>query len=182
MTFKANLESTSQDKILMGVISHAHGIKGDMLIKSYTENPEDIMAYGPLWDESLNTNFVFKVKHLKDKGVVVHCSGIDDRNQAEALKGTKLYVKRSQMPQSSEEDGFYHSDLIGLKVLDQNEAYLGDVLAIVNFGASDLLEFKPESGASLYVPFTKEAVPVVDLESKLVKIDMAFVAFGKDDE
>ena len=153
----------AEKRCLMGVVSGARGLAGEVRIRTYTERPEDIAAYGPLSDEAGTRRFdIVAVKPLKD-GVVARIAGIDDRAAAEALKGVRLYVARAALPQP-EPESWYHGDLIGLAAVAPDGATLGSVEAVRNFGAGDLLEiaFSGRRTTEL-VPFTKALVPEVDV-------------------
>lgn len=154
-------------RICLGVIAGAHGIKGLVRVKSFTERPEDLTAYGSLSDEAGARAYALTLKG-RVKGVMLAAvDGVTDRNQAEALKGTRLFVEREALPATEDEEVFYHADLIGLAVEDRAGQALGRVAAVHNHGAGDLLEIAPEGGtadgALLLLPFTAAAVPLVDL-------------------
>ncbi|ODA66198.1 Ribosome maturation factor RimM [Methyloligella halotolerans] len=151
-------------RLLLGEIGAAHGLKGELRLRSFTESPAAIADYGAL--ETLDGGRSFKIAQLREgpKGLVVKFKGVNDRNAAEALTGTKLYVDRDKLPES-EPDEWYYADLIGLVAVDGEGAALGLVTAVHNFGASDIIELAPESGPTLLVPFTEEAVPEVDMEA-----------------
>jgi 16S rRNA processing protein RimM len=149
-------------RVLLGRIAGAHGIRGEVLIRSFTERPEDIAAYGPLGDGGSRT-FQIESARATAKGVVARLSGIADRNAAEALKGTELYVERDRLP-AAEEGAFYHADLIGLAAVDPEGRPLGEIVAVHNYGAGDLLEVRlAESGRTEFVAFTQAFVPEIDL-------------------
>ncbi|MBB4305237.1 16S rRNA processing protein RimM [Rhodobium orientis] len=156
------------DRILLGQIGAAHGIKGEVRLKSFTEPPEAIADYGTL---SAGNGRDFAITEWRaSKGVlVVRLSGVADRNAAEALNGTELYVARDQLG-APEEDEFFHADLIGLDAVDAGGVPFGKVIAIHDFGAGDLLEIKPADRPSAYLPFTLEAVPEVDVAAGRVVV------------
>jgi len=157
-------------RILLGHVSGAHGIKGEVVIHSYTAAAEDIAAYGPLSDESGTRHFELKSARATGKGVVARIIGVNDRNAAEALKGTALYVDRAKLPAPAT-GAFYHSDLIGLAAVDVGGAALGEVIAVHNFGAGDLIEIRmPGRKDTALVPFTDAFVPEVDLAAGRVVI------------
>lgn len=165
-------DASDEDRLLLGHISAAHGIKGDVLIKTYTGAPEAIGEYGPLLDETGGRSFVLERVRVTPKGVVAHVAGVGDRNAAEALKGTRLYVPRERLP-PAEEGEFYHADLIGLQAVDQTGTAIGTVIAVENFGAGDLVEIRlAESGRTVLVPFTDARVPEVDLAARRLVIDV----------
>ena len=149
-------------RVVMGVITGAHGIRGEVRIRSFTGNPADIAAYGPLLlDDGPEEVEILRLRPAK--GVfIARLAGIEDRNAAEALKGRKLKLPRTRLPEP-EEDEFYYEDLLGLRVEDEAGQLLGRIKAVQNFGAGDLLEVQPAGGASFYVPFTRREVPRVDI-------------------
>ena len=149
--------------VLLGEISAARGLKGEVRISSYTEEAASITSYGPLQDE---TGRRIEIESLRatPKGLIARIKGVTTRPAAEALLHTKLYVLREMLPERQEEE-WYHADLIGLQALSQDGAQLGEIVAIQNFGAGDLLEVKPKGGgATVLVPFTRDTVPEIDAE------------------
>jgi len=156
-------------RVLLGEISGVHGVRGDLLVRTYTETPEAIARYGPLTDATGAKTFALSIVRVTDKGVVARVAGISDRTTAEALRGTKLFIDRSQFPETDTSE-FYHSDLIGLKALAEDGVPIGAIVSVQNFGAGDLLELKPIDGTSEFIPFEDQWVPVVDLASRTVVI------------
>ncbi len=155
-------QGTSAKLVVMGIITGAHGVRGEVKIKSFTDNPADIAAYGRLLlDDGPREVKILRLRPAKGL-FIAKLDGIDDRNAAEALKGCKLKLPRERLPEP-EEDEFYHEDLLGLRVEDEGGQALGRIKAVQNFGAGDLLEVQPERGASFYVPFTRRDVPEVDI-------------------
>ena len=134
-----------------------------MRIKSFTEEPADVAAYGPVTDESGGRRFEIAVEEVKGDVVVAALRGVGDRTAAEALRGLRLYVARAALPET-EEDEFYHSDLLGLRADYADGTAAGTVRAIIPAGATEVLEIDPGPGTeTLLVPFTKAAVPEIDL-------------------
>ena len=166
--------AVSPERILLGVIIGAQGIRGEVKVKAFTGDPEAIGDYGPLQDAAGRRSFGLKVHRLaKGDVVVASIKGVGDRNAAEALKGTELYVARNALPQP--EDGeFYYADLVGLRAVTVDGRELGTVGAVHNFGAGDMLEVKTASGRSAMVPFTDDAVPEVDIAGGRVLVDPVF--------
>ena len=159
--------------VVMGVITNAHGIRGEVKIKSFTEVPEDIAAYGPLLlDDGPRTVEIVRVRPAK--GVLIaKLEGVTDRNAAELLKGRKLKLPRERLPEPEDEDEFYYTDLIGLKAETEAGEPVGTVVAVQNFGASDLLEIRPAGGGNtFYLAFTRENVPVVDISGGRVVVNL----------
>ena len=147
--------------VCLGVIGAPHGLKGDIRVRCHTERPEDIASYGSLRDET-GREWRLRVKERRNDGMVVaHLEGIDDRIAAEALNGRRLFVDRDTLP-DTDDDTFYHADLLGLDVLDGASAKLGTIRALHDFGAGDIVEYQTTEGRLEMVPFTREAVPVVD--------------------
>jgi 16S rRNA processing protein RimM len=154
-------------RILLGRISGAHGIRGEVLIKTFTERPEDIAAYGPL-DDDRGRPLRIEAVRVTPRGVVARLAAIADRTAAEALKGASLYVDRERLPAPGEGE-FYHADLVGLAAVTPDGRPLGEVVAVHNHGAGDLLELRlAGSGRTELVAFTDAFVPEVDLAARRV--------------
>ena len=152
----------SDGRVCLGVIVGAHGVRGQVKIKSFAEEPGDVAAYGPLADESGTRTFTVKVTGRAKGTVVARIDGVSDRDQALALRGTQLFVDRGVLPEP-EAESFYHADLIGLAAEDKDGRPLGRVVAVQNYGAGDLLEVAAPDGSSELFAFTRNVVPVVDL-------------------
>lgn len=161
---------TDRPRIILGYIAAAHGVRGDVLVRTYTEAPEDIASYGPLADEAGGRQFTLKIIRTTSKGVVARISGVTDRNAAEALKGVRLYVDREKLPTTAD-DEFYLADLIGLQAVASDGTLLGEVADVHNFGAGDILEIRLAGKRSTeLLPFTRAFVPDVDLQAKRLTI------------
>ena len=167
--------------ILLGVITGAHGIRGDVIVKSFAGAPEDIASYGPLSDRAGTRRFEIEVVRVTPKGAVVaRIRGVADRNAAEALKGVELYVARASLPPPAA-DEFYHADLIGLAAVTPDGETIGTVVAIQNYGAGDLLEVRLDGRAATeLVPFTDSFVPAVDLAARRVVVVLPEATPGDD--
>lgn len=152
------------DRILIAQIGAAHGVRGEVRVKSFAEKPEALRTYGDLVAEDGRRFTVERMRPAKEM-LIVGFRGLNDRNAAEALNGMRLYVGRSALP-DTEEDEYYHADLIGLAATGADGQTVGTVLAIHDFGAGEILEIAPPRGPSLLVPFTKEAVPEIDLAGR----------------
>lgn len=154
----------------LGVITSPHGIKGAVKIKTFTQAPESLLAYGPLQDQN-GAPYTIHILEIKTiDSVIAQVEGVSNRNAAEALRGVFLYANRESLP-PAECDEFYHSDLIGLTVKTSDDVSLGTVKAVFNFGAGDILDILTTQGKSVFVPFRKETIPVVDLEKGQLIID-----------
>lgn len=147
--------------ICIGAIAGAHGVRGLVRIRSFTARPEDVAAYGPVRDDRGRT-FRIQVKGAAKGGVIAALTGVSDRDQAEALRGQRLYVPRAALPAAAD-DEYYHADLIGLAAAADDGTPLGRVVAVHEHGSAPVLEIAPEKGESVLVPFTRDAVPEVDL-------------------
>jgi len=177
------MQKEENGKICLGAIAGAHGIKGEVKIKTFTQDPKDIAAYGPL--ESEDGTRRFSILNLRpDKiGVVARIEGLEDRDIAQKLKGTRLYVKREALP-AVEEETWYHADLIGLKVRGKDDKEYGIVIGVFDFGAGDMVEVAPdEGGDSLFIPFTRDAVPIVNIKQGYITAEpMEIMADDEPDE
>ena len=160
----------SERRVLMGLVLGAHGIKGAVRVLSYASEPADIASYGPLEDESGGRKFSLTVVGKARGAVLAEVEGVGDRDAATALKGTKLYVRRSALPAPAEGE-FYWDDLVGLRAQLKGGTALGEVVAVHDYGGGPSLEVKREGRASVMVPFTNRVVPVVDLEARRLVID-----------
>ena len=159
-------------RICLGAIAGAFGVHGEVRLKSFTATPEDIAAYGRLDTEDGARSFDIALTGQSAKGALIaRLSGVATKEQADALRGTRLYAERSRLP-ALPDDEFYHADLIGLEVFDTGGASLGRVKAVLNHGAGDLLEIHgPGLKATVLLPFTREAVPTVDLAAGRIVAD-----------
>lgn len=157
------------DKICVGAIAGAFGVRGEVRLKSFCAVAEDIASYGPLTSEDGKRQFTIKLTRPVNGGLGARLTSVETREDAEALKGATLWADRSALP-SLPDDEFYHTDLIGLEVFDTGGVSLGRVRAIHDHGAGDILEVTGPKGA-LLVPFTRAAVPTVDLTSGRIIAD-----------
>ncbi|THH35443.1 16S rRNA processing protein RimM [Aliishimia ponticola] len=158
------------DRIVVGAISGAYGVRGEVRIKSFCANPEDIETYSPLTDSEGRSYDLAILRPIKN-GFSARIAQIATKEDADALKGVELFALRTQLP-ALPDDEFYHTDLIGLEAVDTGGEALGSVKAVHNHGADDLLELlRPGSSATVLVPFTRAVVPTVDLEARRIVID-----------
>ena len=156
---------TGGARVCLGQIGAAHGVRGEVRLRSFTSDPAAIADYGPLETEDGRVLEIEALRPAKDH-FVARLSGIGDRDAASALTNTKLYVPRERLPRTEDPDEFYHADLIGLAAVDRAGKTLGTVVAIHNFGAGDLIEVRPQTGDSTeLVPFDLTHVPEVDIAS-----------------
>jgi len=160
----------SDDRVCVGAIAGAFGVRGEVRLKSFCAEPEVIAAYAPLYTEDGSRSFGVTLGGTIPNGFSARLSGVSTREEAEALRGTRLYAERARLP-SLPDDEFYHADLIGLEVLDTGGTVLGRVSAVLNHGAGDLLEVQRSGAASVLLPFTRAAVPTVDLTARRIIAD-----------
>jgi len=150
-------------RICLGQIGVAHGVRGEVRLRSFTAEPGAIANYGPLETEDGRVFEIESLRPAKDH-FVVQLSGVGDRDAAERLANVKLYVPRERLPEPDEPGEFYHADLIGLTVVDRAGQRLGTVVAIHNFGAGDLIEMRKAEGApTQFLPFDAATVPEIDI-------------------
>jgi 16S rRNA processing protein RimM len=162
----------SENEILMAVIGAAHGIKGEVRVKSFSADTLALGDYVPLRARDGRVFTVKTIRPAKDV-VIVRFAEVPDRNAAERLSGIELFIDRAVLPDDLEEDEFYQADLIGLEARDETGEVLGRVTALHDFGAGEILEVRPATGKSLMVPFTRAAVPEVSISGGFVRIDSA---------
>jgi 16S rRNA processing protein RimM len=162
--------TTDADRIVVGAVAGAFGVKGEVRLKSFCAEPEDIASYSPLHGED-GTEYTVKITRQVKGGFAARLSGIRFKDQADALKGTKLYADRDLLPKLPD-DEYYYADLIGLEVLDTGGERLGKIAAVQNHGAGDIIEVRgPALKSALLLPFTQEVVPTVDLNASRVIVD-----------
>ncbi len=167
------------ERVCVGVIVGAHGVRGAVRIKAFTEDPAAVAAYGPVEDEE-GRRFRIKVVGIAKGVVTATLAGVDDRNAAEALKGARLYVARAALP-AAEEDEYYHSDLIGLRAEYEDGSVFGTVRGVFDFGAGDVLELGLPDGRVEMLPFTRVVVPVVDVKAGRLVVVPPAVADAREE-
>ena len=169
----------SRSQICVARIGAAHGVRGAVKLWTFTEDPLAVKAYGPLVTKDGARQF--EVTHAREaKGhLVATLKGIATREEAERLNGVELYIARDKLP-ATDENEYYHADLIGLDAVNAANEPLGRVIAIHNFGAGDIIEIAPPSGATMMLPFTNAVVPSVDLASGCVVIELPAEIEGDD--
>lgn len=158
------------DRICVGAIAGSYGVRGEVRLKSFCADPAAIEDYA-LTTEDGSQSFTVTLTRAIKNGFVADMTGVATKEQADALKGTRLYATRDQLPELPD-DEYYHNDLIGLEVFDTGGTSLGTVKSVMNHGATDLLEIHgPDLKDTLLLPFTLEAVPTVDLASGRIIAD-----------
>jgi 16S rRNA processing protein RimM len=165
--------------ICIARIGAAHGVRGAVKLWTFTEDPLAVKHYGPLATKDGARQFeVTHVREAKDH-LVATLKGVTTRDEAERLNGLELYVAREKLP-ATDENEYYHADLIGLAAVTTANAPLGRVVAIHNFGAGDIVEIAPPQGATMLLPFTNAVVPSVDLAAGRVVIELPEEIDGDD--
>ncbi|MFW5834058.1 MAG: ribosome maturation factor RimM [Pseudomonadota bacterium] len=149
-------------RVCLGVVTAAHGVRGEVKLRPFTADPADIAAYGPLEDAAGTRRLVITELKVTPKAAVARFAGIDDRDAAEALRGTELWIDRAALP-PTEEDEWYVEDLVGLDVVDERGDPIGRVRAVVDHGAGDVIEIRKADGTELSLPFTRAQFPEVDV-------------------
>lgn len=161
----------SGSSVLIGVIGAAQGLRGEVRVKSFTENPRALANYGVLFDASGQRFEILSARMVKT-ALILRFLGVNNRDQAESLNGTELFIDRSALADEAlEEDEFFLIDLEGLKAHDSKGGYWGVVSAIFDFGGGDLLELRMDGRKPMMIPFTVAAVPEIDIEAGRILVD-----------
>jgi 16S rRNA processing protein RimM len=158
------------ERVCVAAIAGAFGVRGEVRLKSFTAEPEAFAGYAPLESEDAARRFTVKLLRPVAGGFAVRLGGVATREQAEALKGTRLYAPRDRLPPLEAEE-YYHADLLGLPVFDTGGVELGRVAAVQNYGGGDFLEVMRRGQNALLLPFTREAVPTVDIAARRIVAD-----------
>jgi 16S rRNA processing protein RimM len=156
----------SRDRVLLGVVAAPHGVRGLVRIKSFTEDPMAIAAYGPLSDETGRKAYRVEALSVARDAVLARIEGVADRTAAEALRGLRLYVERSALPEAGERE-WYEADLVGLAAVGRDGRDWGKVIAFHDFGAGSVMELS----GGVMLPFTDEVVPEIDVPGGKVVVD-----------
>jgi 16S rRNA processing protein RimM len=171
--------ASAGNDVLLGVVTGAHGLKGEVKVKTFTDVPESLGAYGPLTAADGRQLSVAAVRAVKSDEAIVLFKGISTRAAAESLKGQELRVRRSALP-APEAGEFYHVDLIGCAVESRAGEALGHVRAIHNFGAGDVIEIEAATGDTRFIPFTDDAVPIVDIPGHRIVVEIPAEVEGEE--
>jgi 16S rRNA processing protein RimM len=159
------------DRIRVARIGAAHGVRGEVRLWPFTQDPMAVAQYGPLQTEDGERQIEIEALRPGKKFLVARIAGINDRDAAEGLCNLDLFVPRERLPAIKEPDTFYHADLIGLKAVTAEGAALGTVSAVHNFGAGDIIEIAPEGGGqTVMLPFTEANVPLVDIKARRIVV------------
>lgn len=162
----------SDERICVGAIAGSYGVKGQVRLKSFCASPEAITDYAPLYSEDGKRSFTPVIAQAIKNGFAASVPGITNKEEADALSGLALFADRDKLP-GLPDDEYYHADLIGLEVVDTGGTVLGEVRAILNHGAGDILEvYGANLKAQVLLPFTKAVVPTVDLSAGRIVADL----------
>jgi 16S rRNA processing protein RimM len=158
--------------VLLGVFGAAQGVRGEVRVKSFTEDAKAIGAYGALTDKAGARSFAFEaLRPLRDDMLVARVKGVSTRDAAQALNGVEIFARREQLPPPAP-DEFYYDDLVGLTAVTRQGAPIGRVAALSNFGAGDILEIAPAAGGeTLLLPFTKAVAPEIDFAAGRIVVE-----------
>jgi 16S rRNA processing protein RimM len=166
-------------QVCVARIGAAHGVRGAVKLWTFTEDPFAVKRYGPLSTKDGARQFEVTDAREAKGHLVATLKGVTTREGAERLNGVELYVAREKLP-ATEQDQYYHADLIGLAAVTTADQPLGRVVAIHNFGAGDIIEIAPPQGATMLLPFTNAVVPTVDLKAGRVVIELPEEIDGDD--
>lgn len=150
-------------RVCVAQIGAAHGLKGEVRLWSYTEDPAAVAQYGALETEDGSRRLEIAALRAAKDHFIARLRGVDDRNAADALKNVRLYIERSRLPATEDGDTFYHADLIGLAAFDPDGSKIGEVVAVHNFGAGDIIEVRRSDNATALYPFNDAVVPQIDI-------------------
>lgn len=172
--------STEASLVAVGVITGAHGIRGQVKIRSFTTDPYDIADYDPLLNETGSKRYELKIDAATKNGLVGTVKGIKNRNEAELMKGTKFFIDKTKIP-DADEDEFFYEELVGLKVRDASGAAIGTVTAMYDFGAGDIIEIKHSDGAKEMYPFTRASFPDVKVTDGYISAELPEFVEARDE-
>ena len=168
-------------QVCVARIGAAHGVRGQVKLWTFTEDPFAVTRYGPLSTKDGARQLEVTQAREANGFLVATLKGVTSRNEAERLNGLELYVAREKLP-ATDEDEYYHADLIGLAAVTTEGEALGRVIAIHNFGAGDIIEIAPATGPTMLLPFSKAVVPTVDVAGGRVVIELPDEIEGDEPE
>lgn len=165
------------DRICVARIGAAHGIRGEVKLWSFTQDPAAVASYGPLETEDGKRQFEIETMRAAKDHFVARIAGVADRDAAEKLRNLELYIPRARLPAIEEDDTFYHADLVGLTAVTPEGDTIGTVSAVLNFGAGDLIEIKSSAGGEpMLLPFTDAIVPEIDIAARKIVVVLPSVS------
>jgi 16S rRNA processing protein RimM len=159
------------DRICVARIGAAHGVRGEVKLWSFTQDPAAVASYGPLETQDGTRRLEIKALRPAKDHFVARIAGVDNRDAAEKLRNLELYIPRARLPEIDDADTFYHADLIGLDVVTSDGVQIGTVHALHNFGAGDIIEIIPIGGSdALMLPFNETTVPKINIAGKQIVV------------
>jgi 16S rRNA processing protein RimM len=159
------------NRICIARIGAAHGVRGEVKLWSFTEDPAAVAHYGPLETQDGTRCFEIEALRAAKDHFVARIAGVNDRDAAEKLRNIELYIPRARLPKIEEADTFYHADLVGLDAVTPDGARVGTVHALHNFGAGDIIEIAPAGGGDpLMLPFNETTVPKIDVAARQIVV------------
>ena len=158
------------DRICVAQIGAPHGVRGEVRLRSFTQDPMAVTSYGPLESEDGKRRFTIESMRPAKDHFVARLEGVASREAAEELTNIRLFVPRAVLPALDDDETFYHADLVGLAAVTPDGAVLGTVKAVLNFGAGDLIEITRDGAESLMLPFTTAVVPKIDLAARRIVV------------
>ena len=159
------------NRICVARIGAAHGVRGEVKLWSFTEDPAAVAQYGPLETQDGTRCFEIEALRAAKDHFVARIAGVNDRDAAEKLRNIELYIPRARLPKIEETDTFYHADLVGLDAVTPDGARVGTVHALHNFGAGDIIEIAPAGGGDpLMLPFNETTVPKIDVAARQIVV------------
>jgi 16S rRNA processing protein RimM len=162
---------TTNERVIVARIGAAHGVRGEVKLWPFTQDPLAVASYGPLETKDGSRRFAIEIVRPSKDHLIARIEGVNDRDAAQALRNIDLYVSRDKLPAIEDADTYYHSDLIGLAAMRDDGTQLGTVHAIHNFGAGDLIEITPlGTSDTMMLPFTDATVPKIDLAAKQIVV------------
>ena len=164
------LKMSKSNKVCIGVIAGAHGVRGQVRVKSFTADVDAVSNYGTLSDAKGKLSFDLTMTGQTKGQLICNIKGVNDRNAAEDLKGMELFIDRDALPET-DEDEFYYTDLIGMRMELVDGTPYGLLKAVHNFGADDLLDVNLTEGGTVMLPFTKEVIPSIDMAARLLVVN-----------
>ena len=160
-----------EERVIVAKIGAPHGVRGEVKLWPFTQDPMAVAQYGPLETKDGARRFEIETVRAAGNHLVARLKGVGDRDAAQALTNTELYISRDRLPAIDQGDTYYHSDLIGLDAVSVDGAQIGTIHAVHDFGAGCVLEITPlGSGDTLMLPFTDATVPEIDLAAKQVVV------------
>lgn len=171
-----------ENLVCVGKFGAPHGVRGAIKLKSYTESPENILEYSPLYNKDGSEKFDIKVLSVKQDMLVVKVEGVSDRNEAAALRNRELFAEKDLFPEP-EDDEFYFNDLVGMRVVKESGREFGVIVALHNYGGGDVVEISLDNGPKTELfAFTEDNFPLIDMDNDLVVISLPEVEYVNDND